>query len=313
MNKDRMDISVVIPLFNKKDSVLRAINSILAQTYLPNEIIIVNDGSTDGSEKVVEQLNHPLIRLIHQENAGVSAARNKGVELAKGEWIAFLDADDLWLTEYLEEIDKIRVQVGNASVLATAYLLQSSMEEKSITLNNLPFASEIGELTNYFEVASTSNPPICSSAVVIKKSALETINGFPLDVHSGEDLITWARLASQYPIGYSRKPLSIFRLDDAHIYKNKPKRIPASPDLVFERLVKIYEKHKSLIGIKAYLAHWKTMRANIYIRLGENGKALKELKKALIYKPFKLKIYVFFLIALLPVKNKNRIFSFFSK
>lgn len=313
MIKRDMEISVVIPLYNKKDTIVAAIESILAQSILPKEIIVVNDGSTDESEKLVEQIDSSLITVINQVNSGVSVARNKGIESAKYEWIAFLDGDDLWLPEYLEEIHKIRAQVGNASVLATAYFLQSRLEKKSITLNNLPFDSEIGELTNYFEVASTSNPPIWSSAVVIKKSALETVNGFPLDVHSGEDLLTWARLASQFTIGYARNPLSVFRLDDAHTYKNKPKRIPSSPDLVFEGLEKIYEQHKSLKGLKAYLAHWKIMRANIYIRLRKSGKAVRELKKALRYKPFKVKIYIFFMIALLPVKNKNRIFSFFSK
>jgi glycosyltransferase involved in cell wall biosynthesis len=74
-----MKISVVIPLYNKRETVLRALNSVLNQTVLPEEIIVVNDGSTDGSETIVSGLNHPLVRLIFQLNEGASAARNKGI------------------------------------------------------------------------------------------------------------------------------------------------------------------------------------------------------------------------------------------
>lgn len=84
-----MYISVVIPLYNKKKAIKDALDSVLNQTVLPDEIVIVNDGSTDGSDKIIELLDHPLLILIHQKNGGVSAARNKGVETAKNEWIAF--------------------------------------------------------------------------------------------------------------------------------------------------------------------------------------------------------------------------------
>jgi glycosyltransferase involved in cell wall biosynthesis len=84
-----MKITVVIPLYNKRDFIERALDSVLKQTVLPDEIIVINDGSTDGSDKIVEQLNHSLIALIHQKNSGVSAARNKGIDLAKNKWIAF--------------------------------------------------------------------------------------------------------------------------------------------------------------------------------------------------------------------------------
>src|SRR5690606_6751565 len=96
--------SVVIPLYNKELSVRNTINSVLDQTFKEFEIVIVNDGSTDNSVKEVEKFDDKRIRLIHQENKGVSAARNRGIEEAKYEWIAFLDADDLWRENHLEEV-----------------------------------------------------------------------------------------------------------------------------------------------------------------------------------------------------------------
>ena len=95
-------ISVVIPLYNKEKQIKRTLQSVLTQTFQDFEIVIVNDGSTDNSTIEVEKIKDSRIRLIHQENAGVSAARNKGIEEAKYELIALLDADDEWKNKYLE-------------------------------------------------------------------------------------------------------------------------------------------------------------------------------------------------------------------
>ena len=99
--------SVIIPLYNKELSISNTIQSVLDQTFQNFEIVIVNDGSTDNSVKEVEKFDDKRIRLIHQENQGVSAARNRGIEEAKYEWIAFLDADDLWMENHLEEMTKL--------------------------------------------------------------------------------------------------------------------------------------------------------------------------------------------------------------
>ena len=93
------DITVVIPLYNKSAEIARAVNSVLAQSMLPREIIVVDDGSTDGSGDIVEGINSPLIRLISQENRGVSVARNVGIEAATTKWVALLDGDDMWCAD----------------------------------------------------------------------------------------------------------------------------------------------------------------------------------------------------------------------
>ena len=95
-------ISGIIPLYNKAESIATALDCVLAQTYQDFEVVVVDDGSTDKGATIVEQYTDPRIRLVCQENAGVSAARNKGIEEAKGEYVAFLDADDEWMPEYLE-------------------------------------------------------------------------------------------------------------------------------------------------------------------------------------------------------------------
>ena len=311
MSESIMEISVVIPLYNKKETVVRALNSVLNQTILPNEIIMVNDGSTDGSEKIVEELKHPLIRLVHQENAGVSAARNIGIELANREWIAFLDADDFWDERYLETISTLHIKFPKAKVLASNYKFQDHSGNFSNTgLNKLSFNNQNeGLLFNYFEVAAHSSPPICSSAVVVSQLALLNIGGFPLGIKSGEDLITWAKLAVQNNIAYTTKALATFVLDPAHSYEKKPNRLPQKPDVVGDELEKILQHNASLIGLKQYVAHWYKMRASIYLRLGHRKECLFEILKSARYTPSNKKLWMYLVFLFLPLKIVNFIFK----
>ena len=114
--------------------------------------------------------------------------------------------------------------------MATSYFLQDfKNQRKIIKLKKLPFTGDCGLLTNYFEVASSSHPPLWTSAVVVKKEAILSVGGFPEGIKSGEDLLTWARLAATFKIAYSLKPLSVFVQDRAHTYIDKPNRVPQDP------------------------------------------------------------------------------------
>lgn len=305
-----MEISVVIPLYNKQNTIKGAIDSVLAQTYQPNEIIVVNDGSTDDSEREVIAINDSKIRLVNQNNAGVSIARNTGVKEAKCNWIAFLDADDQWAPSYLETIRELHVHFPEATVLGTAYILQNySGEQKKITLNKLPFSGKKGLLTNYFKVGACSEAPLWSSAIVVAKDRLLDIGGFPEGVTSGEDLITWARLAIKNKIAYSTEAHSFFIQDAAHTYDALPNRVPQDPDVVGSSLAQLWQDNKSIKGLRSYLAHWYKMRASIYLRLGMNGKALKEIGNSLYYKPNNFRLYAYLVMMLLPINHRIRAFK----
>jgi glycosyltransferase involved in cell wall biosynthesis len=117
-------ISVVIPLFNKDNYIERAIRSILDQTSPCSEIVVVDDGSTDGGHRIVESIEDYRIRLFRQQNQGCSAARNKGIEEARGELVAFLDADDEWKPWFLEVILGLWTKHSEAGAYATTYEIQ---------------------------------------------------------------------------------------------------------------------------------------------------------------------------------------------
>ncbi|NLB79493.1 MAG: glycosyltransferase family 2 protein, partial [Clostridiaceae bacterium] len=119
-------VSVVIPLYNKAPYIMRSLRSVLAQSYQNFEIVVVDDGSTDGGGDIVLSVGDPCIRLIRQENGGVSAARNRGIQEAKADLIAFLDADDEWKPSFLELILDMYSNYPDAGLYGTCYEFHGS-------------------------------------------------------------------------------------------------------------------------------------------------------------------------------------------
>lgn len=301
-------ISVVIPLYNKEKQIAHTLQSVLNQTFQDFEIVIVDDGSTDGSIGEVKKFTDPRIRLICQKNAGVSAARNRGIEEAKSDLIAFLDADDEWKPEYLATQNYLYQKYPECSVYACNYEFRSIEGKVTPTIiRKLPFTGEDGILSNYFEVASCSHPPICSISIMVKKQAIQAIGGFPVGIKVGEDLLTWARLAVKYKMVYSCRPLSVFCLEGTDM-RGKPKRIPAKDDIVGKELIKL-SMISTIPNMRHYIALWYKMRSFIYLRLGMKFKSIKEAIKSLRFYPWNYKLYVYIFINLLPFAVQTKIFK----
>ncbi len=121
--------SVVIPLYNKEKFIYNTVESVLIQSYINFELIIINDGSTDNGINIVNGIDDDRIIIFHQENSGVSVARNKGIEVAHGTHIAFLDADDLWEVDYLSSINSLINDYSEASIFATSYQIQITQDK----------------------------------------------------------------------------------------------------------------------------------------------------------------------------------------
>lgn len=280
-------ISIIIPLYNKENQITHTLQSVLNQTFQNFEVVIVNDGSTDCSVAKVEKVGDSRIRLVHQKNGGVSTARNKGIEEAKYELLAFLDADDEWKPEYLETQYNLFKKYPMCSVYACNYEFRN-IEGKTLStvVRKLPLVEKDGILSNYFEVASCSNPPICSISIMTKKEAILSIGGFPTGVKSGEDLLTWARLATKYKIAYSFESLAIYQLG----YSNP--RPPEEQDYVGEQLEKLSLTYKKTLMLKRYVAFWYKMRMCRCLIHRMYDKAFKAFIKSIIYNPFQVKIYL---------------------
>lgn len=200
--------SVVIPLYNKEKSIVNTVSSVLNQSYQNFEIVIIDDGSTDSSVDAVKSISDERIRLIHQENQGVSAARNRGIKEAKNEWIAFLDGDDLWEINHLEEIVKMMRIFPDEKVYATSFEFSDKRKMFKHERNNPIFKIE-----NYFKEAIKENL-LWTSIVVVHAQFFLDVGGFNINLNRGEDLDLWARLARRYSIVKSTKITAIYNIDE---------------------------------------------------------------------------------------------------
>ena len=299
-------ISVVIPLYNKERQIAETLRSVLQQNFQDFEIVVVNDGSTDGSVAAAESVLDERIRIIHQDNAGVSAARNRGIEEARYGLIAFLDADDRWKPDYLQTQYELTQKYSECSVFACNYeFVHADGSVHPTIIRKLPFEEENGILSNYFEVASCSHPPICSISIMVRRDAIQSIGGFPIGIKSGEDLLTWARLACRGQIAYSRRSLAEFHVE-GYQRGEKPKRRPDETDQVGKALARLLDNSEQ-VGARKYLSLWYKMRASIYLRLGECLACQKECAKSLRYNPANLKVVVIAILACAPEKVRTLI------
>lgn len=208
------EISVVIPLYNKAPYIERAIQSVLAQTYKNFELIVVDDGSTDGGGDIVLSIQDPRIRLIRQENAGVSAARNRGINEARAELIAFLDADDEWKPEFLATIVELKTKYPQAGAYATCYEMKKSDGTSRLPklTNDIVLEGNEGIIKRFF-INCIPDCPIHSSAVAIWKKTFDNVGLFSIGEKVGEDIDLWCRIALHYPIAYSKHPSAIWYFD----------------------------------------------------------------------------------------------------
>jgi hypothetical protein len=292
---DRPAVSVVIPLYQKAETIERAVRSILAQTHQDFEIVVVDDGSTDGGGATVRALGDPRVRLVEQQNRGVSAARNTGIERARAELLAFLDADDEWDPEFLETVFTLRRAYPAASVYATGYRIGRGGHVRACIVRGLPRGFEAGVLPDYFAIAARSDPPLWSSAIAMTREAIEGIGGFPEGITSGEDLLTWARLAARHEIAYARSPRALF-----HAPALESSRVPQTPDMVGAALRELAQDARARSkGIAKYIGHWHAMRAAGFLQLGRRKEAFAELRVSARY-AVSAKTVPLFALALLP-------------
>jgi glycosyltransferase involved in cell wall biosynthesis len=199
-----MDVSVVIPLFDKGPYIARAVQSALRQTVAPRQIIIVDDGSTDDGPSTVKSINDRRIRLIQQANAGVSAARNNGIIACESAWVALLDADDEWKPGFLERACREVDHQPDVICVGTDFLDAHG--------RSMVGTSEAG---GDFFARSTGRgvPALCSSAVVIRRDALIAAGLFPIGCHAMEDIDMWMRLAWMGKIAFVNEPLAVYHTD----------------------------------------------------------------------------------------------------
>lgn len=194
--------SVIIPLYNKEKHIRATIDSVLTQHFDDFEIVVVDDGSTDNSLKVVQSINDERLKIFPRKNAGAAEARNVAIEKANSEYMALLDADDIWQTNHLEELHQSIEKFPEASLLCNAYNLKLSDGFTHRATYNIPETDEITLIEDYFK-ASTIHPIAWTSAVAFKKNDFEKIGGFDAKIFSSEDIDLWIKFALNKKIAFN--------------------------------------------------------------------------------------------------------------
>jgi len=237
-----MLISVIIPLYNKSKWIKRAIESVLSQDYQNFELIVIDDGSTDGGGCIVEGIKDVRIRLIDQPNAGVSAARNTGIKNAKGQWIGFLDADDVWLPNNLASHIKLIQRHPELKWTGGSYREINSKNEAKETKLQEDFIGQlkdgvIPDILNFID-----REYICTITLLISRDVFEEVGFFDSSLRTAEDLDLWLRIGIRYPsMGYNVDATADYYIDtDASLTKIIfPKLADSSPLRFCEKYSKL--------------------------------------------------------------------------
>jgi glycosyltransferase involved in cell wall biosynthesis len=285
-------VSIVIPAYNNAKFLPEAIESVLDQTYKDYEIIVVDDGSTDNTKEVLAPY-FDKIKYIQQQNQGAGNARNTGIRHSQGEYIAFLDADDVWLPE------KLHIQINylnNNPRIAMVYSLSYSMSEDGKQIKKKGKWGRTLPSENLFDVLFLHNI-IPTSTVVVRNEVFNTIGLFDESLINSQDRDLWLRIARELNVAGISKLLSKYRHTSGSLRKNKG---------AIEFIRRVIEKHYKLsidLGrpisttlYKKALARSFFRAGKRHLRAGDKEKALENFFLSLKYSAFNFRTIKYFFI-----------------
>ena len=286
-------ISVIIPTYNNSKFIVEAIEGVLGQTYTNYEIIVVDDGSTDNTKDSLKPY-YGIIRYFYKDNGGVASARNLGIRNAQGDYIAFLDSDDLWASEKLSAVSKVI----------------KSYPQIGLIYSDTYQIDEIGRVVGIFKAKSFGNKSyeqllfdnfIPASSVVVKRKCFETCGLFfeNFETPAGaEDWDLWIRVAKKYDIKHINKPLISYRIHSANTSKANYLKLNRDILLVLKRALENEYSLKGKIRKNIYSNAFYT-RGRKYLAALAPKEARKELYQSLRLYPFQYKAYILILISFL--------------
>ena len=245
----KISVSVVIPCYNREETIRRCIDSVMNQTVLPDEIIVVDDGSSDESVKIIEQMNNPIIKVIKQNHQGAQAARNLGILNAQGNYIAFLDSDDEWLPQLLEiKLKYLREKNAEVVLYGDGYVYDEKKKKKRL------WKLAGNERDMYKSILLYQGPTF--SSLIVKKKMLYKIGLLDEKVVAYQEWDTAIRLAKYCDIVHIKKPVFIYYLHEGEtISKDKRKDILGYHYIVRKHLKEIIKE----TGMTGLFLHYQRL------------------------------------------------------
>lgn len=273
------EVSVVIPTFNRATFVVDAARSALAQTHLPLEVIVVNDGSTDDTLEQLEQLAG-RVTVLTQRNQGVAAARNAGVRIARGTLIAFLDSDDLWLPQKLErQVERYLVAPSSIGLIHCGLaLVDSELRPLEEHLEGLE-----GRAADRMLLGQGSALHASGSTMVLTAAALERVGGFDERLPPSEDWDMTFRVASELDLAFVAEPLVRYRQHGGNAHRVIP-RVERAMMLAFDKAFTDPPPEREHLQRRAY-ANLHATLAGSYWRAGAPRDFARHARRALLFDP----------------------------
>lgn len=250
-------ISIIIPLYNKSEKIMRCMQSILSQTYVNFEVIIINDGSTDNSLEIVENIKDERIIIYTTKNKGVVSARNLGIKNSNNPIICFLDADDFWLPNHLQTIIKLTKDYPHGGLYTTKYSFFHSENQPQHfpTYIGIPEENWRGIVTNFYEAGKKYRLG-CTGSIAIPKQVLDQLGGFDESMNIspyGEDIKLWIKIAIHYPVVYDSTHTLVYDLSgENHLSKNNLKK------RTYANFNEFVEHENKNLSLKKYLDMFRT-------------------------------------------------------
>lgn len=275
------EISVIVPAYNAAGHIEKALDSVLAQTLIPHEIIVVDDGSSDDTSRILDSYGK-RIRSIHQSNTGQSSARNVGIQVAKGEWIAFLDTDDYWLPTKLERQAAMLADKPSIGFCSTSTRAESP-EGEMLDLWCCPRIRD--DILHTIFVNNAAVAGSCS-AVVARRKLLLQAGLFDENLHGLEDTDLWIRLAAITAYDCVNEPLAVI--------VKRPNSVSRNFETMSQGAMTVMRKNRHLLDSKRQGGFWQAAYANVLAdyakweyRTGHRGQAIMHLLEGLARSPFR--------------------------
>jgi glycosyltransferase involved in cell wall biosynthesis len=257
-------ISIIIPLYNKSEYIENTIKSVKSQKFLDFEVIIVDDGSTDGGVDLARQAIcfDSRFRIVSQKNSGVSSARNHGARLAEGQLLSFLDADDEWDGGFLQQMWVLRLSYPSAKLYSSAYRLRrdGTLLEKSFGIE-----SKVAMNYPFFALAAHHQPAIWTSATLVDSKTFLKVGGFPLEMSVGEDVVLWVKFIAEGDYVFLNECLATYDLTDAtSLTKTTSEKVLEDQDKLISFLESSSEGYFSIPS--EYINHYRSIKLSYLVR-----------------------------------------------
>jgi glycosyltransferase involved in cell wall biosynthesis len=306
-------VSVAIPLYNKAPFIAATVRSALAQTFSDFEIIVVDDGSTDGGAAQLEDFGDARLAVVRQQNTGVGAARTRAMREGRGRYVAFLDADDLWHPQHLWHLMELASKYSVAALFGNRFAEGTSFGAGS---TNAAWAVRYRMVEDYFAECASGHAPFYTSSCMVQRERALALGGFPAGNYCGEDIALWMRLAADAPVAvsdfigcYYRRGLDSLTYNPS--YRNASNiALRTLEDILEQRIdwpderraaLREYRSRLALAQCLDCLRAGETEQARMYLRLAAGADSLRRrlwLARLLMPLPPTLRMAVFRLASL---------------